>query len=220
MTIYHFVQQRYVRRQKMTVKTVQNKSVQNYRSFWGQWTLASAAGFAIGAMLSLPIAYGLGEIVMDATNETIGFAITGALFGIFAGGGLGLGQQIVLRFSTGWGRNWALVSALAAAIVWAIAFPVIIAADQPMRSLNGVAIVVSFGLALGIGQWLVLRNHLPQASRWVLATSASLALALGASLALDGEGRELLAFAVGGLLVGALTGLGMVWMLRDSASAD
>ncbi len=196
------------------------RSVQNYRNFWGQWTLASAAGFAIGAMLSLPIAYGLGEIVMEATNETAGFAVTGALFGIFVGGGLGLGQQIVLRFPTGWGRNWALVSALLAAILWAIAFPVIIAADQSMRSLNGLAIVVSFGLALGIGQWLVLRNHLPQASRWLLVTSASLALGLGASLALDGEGRELLTFAVGGLLVGALTGLGMVWMVRDSVSAD
>ncbi len=196
------------------------KSVQNYRNFWGQWTLASAAGFAVGAMLSLPIAYGLGEIVMDATNETVGFAITGAFFGIFVGGGLGLGQQLVLRFSTGWGRNWALVSALATAIVWAIAFPVMIAVDQPMRSLNGIVVAVSFGLALGIGQWFVLRNHLPQASRWLLVTSASLALAIGASISLDGEGRELLIFAVGGLAAGALTGLGMVWLLRESSQTD
>ena len=196
------------------------KRVQNYRNFWGQWALATAVGFAVGGMLSLPIAYGLGEIVMDATNETFGFAITGALFGIFVGGGLGLGQQLVLRFSTGWGRNWALVSALAAAIVWAIAFPAIIAADQPMKSVNGVVIAVSFGLALGIGQWLVLRNHLPQASRWLLVTSVSLALAIGVSLTLDGEGRELLTMAVAGILTGALTGLGMVWILRDSPSTD
>jgi hypothetical protein len=193
------------------------KSVQNYRNFWGQWTLATTAGFAVGAMLSLPIAYGLGETVADATNETFGFAITGALFGIFTGGGLGLGQQLVLRFSTGWGRNWALFSALAAAIVWGIAFPLIATADQSMRSLNGIVVAVSFGLALGIGQWFVLRNHLPQASRWLLVTSASLALAIGASISLDGEGRELLIFAVGGLVAGALTGLGMVWLLRESS---
>ena len=193
------------------------ESVQTYKGFWGGWTLASAAGFALGGMLSLPIAYGIGEIVMEAVNETIGFAVAGALFGIFAGGGLGAGQQLVLQLKTGWGGMWALASAAAAMIVWAIAFPLFITIGEPASSPAGAVIAIVFGLALGIGQWLVLRNHLPGAGRWILITTASLALAIGLALTLDGEGRELLSLGIAGLLAGALTGLGMAWLLRDSA---
>jgi hypothetical protein len=78
------------------------ETAQTYKGFWGGWTLASAAGFAVGGMLSLPIAYGIGEIVGEAVNETVGFAVAGAFFGVFAGGGLGAGQQIVLQLKTGW----------------------------------------------------------------------------------------------------------------------
>lgn len=151
------------------------ESAQTYKGFWGGWTLASAAGFVVGGMLSLPIAYGIGEIVMEAVNETIGFAVAGALFGIFACGGLGAGQQIVLQLETGWGGKWALVSAVATGIVWAITIPLSISTGGPASMPAGAVIAILFGLALGIGQWLELRNHLPQASRWVLVTTASLA---------------------------------------------
>jgi hypothetical protein len=186
--------------------------------FWGQWTVASAIGFAVGAMVSLPIAFGLGEVVMDATNETVGMAVAGALFGIFAGGGLGAGQQIVLKINVGWGGMWTLVSAAAAAIVWAIAFPLLINADEQVGSPTGAVIAILFGLALGTGQWLVLRDHLPQAGRWIVIAATSMALALGLAFIFDGDGRELLIMGVSGLLAGAMTGLGMAWLLREPAS--
>ncbi|UCG23642.1 MAG: hypothetical protein JSW55_16085 [Chloroflexota bacterium] len=186
-------------------------------AFWGRWTVASALGFTIGGMLSLPIAYTLGELVLEATSETAGFAVTGALFGIFLGGGLGAGQQIVLKSKAGWGGKWALVSAAATAVVWAIAFPALLAAGETASSPTGVTIAILFGLTLGIGQWLVLRNFITRAARWVLIVTASLALAFVAAFALDGEGRELLSMGVAGLLSGALTGLGMAWLLRDPA---
>jgi hypothetical protein len=184
--------------------------------FWGLWTVASAIGFVVGGMLSLPFAYGIGEIVMEAMNETVGMAITGAFFGIFVGGGLGAGQQIVLRSKVDWSGKWALASAAAAALVWAIAFPLFVSVGAPADTPAGAAIAILFGLTLGFGQWLVLRNHLPGAGRWVLLSTISLALALGLALSLDGAGRELLAFGAAGLLAGALTGLGMAWLLRDS----
>jgi hypothetical protein len=81
-------------------------------------------------------------------------------------------------------------------------------------------IAILFGLALGVGQWLVLRNQLPGAGRWITVTTVSLALALAVAAGLGGEGRELLSIGAAGLLAGALTGLGMVWLLRDSAATD
>jgi len=196
------------------------KTVKDYRGFWGKWTLASATGFMIGGMLAIPIAYGLGEIVADATNESVGFVFVGAFFGLFVGGGFGLGQQIVLQFTVGLGRKWALISALAGAIALAVAFPLLISTGDSMSTPAGAAMAILFGLALGTGQWYVLREYMPQASRWVLVTTASLTLALGVALSLDGEGRELLSFGIGALLAGALTGLGMAWLMRDSASAS
>ncbi len=189
-------------------------------AFWGRWTVASALGFTIGGMLSLPIAYGLGEQVMEATNETAGLAVTGALFGLFVGGGLGAGQQLVLRAKTGWGGKWALASAAATAIIWAIAFPLFIAIEETPSSLTGAAIAALFGLTLGIGQWLQLRNAIAESGRWIMVVTASLAIALVAAFALGGEGRELLSIGFAGLLSGALTGLGMAWLLRDPASVS
>jgi hypothetical protein len=171
-------------------------------------------------MMSLPVAYGLGEVVMQATNETVGFAASGALFGIFVGGGLGSGQQVVLKLKTGWGSGWGWASALATAIVWAIAFPLFITVGGPASSPAGAVLAILFGLALGVGQWLVLRNHLPGAGRWITVNTVSLALALAVALGLGGEGRELLSIGAAGLLAGALTGLGMTWLLRDSAATD
>jgi hypothetical protein len=185
--------------------------------FWAMWTLASAIGLIVGGMVSLPIAYGLGEIVADAVNESLGFAVAGALFGIFVGGGLGAGQQLVLRSRTDWSRNWALASAAATALVWAIAFPLFISVGEPASTPSGAAIAVLFGLALGVAQWLVMRNQLPGSGRWIVISTVSLALAIGLALSLDGEGRELLAFGAAGLLAGALTGLGMAWLLGASA---
>ena len=181
--------------------------------FWGLWTLASAIGFIVGGMLALPIGYGLGEVVMDATNESAGFAVAGAFFGILVGGGLGIGQQLVLRSRVEWSRMWALASAAATTVVWAIAFPLMASADEPASASTGAIIAILFGLALGVAQWLVLRKHVPGAGRWVAITLVSLALAIGLAFSLDGEGRELLAFGAAGLLAGALTGLGMAWLL-------
>jgi hypothetical protein len=192
------------------------RAAQSYAGFWAAWTLATAAGFTFGGMMSLPVAFGLGQVAMEATNEIVGFAVSGALFGIFIGGGLSSGQQVVLKLKTGWGSLWGWASALATAIVWAMAFPLFINFNEPASSQAGAILPILFGLALGIGQWLVLRNHLPGAGRWILITTVSLALALGVALGLGGEGRELFSIGVGGLLAGALTGLGMAWLLRDS----
>jgi hypothetical protein len=196
------------------------RGVQVDIAFWGRWIVANALGFTVGGMLSLPISYGLGELVTEATNEMIGFAVTGAIFGIFIGGGLGLGQQIVLKSKTGWGGKWALFSAGATAVVWAIIFPVLLAAGVTADSLAGLVVAILFGLTLGFSQWLVVRTFITQAGWWVLITAVSLTLAFGAAFALDGEGRELLAMSVAGLLSGALTGLGMAWLLRDPASVS
>ena len=73
-------------------------------------------------------------------------------------------------------------------------------------------------LPLGIGQWLVLRQRNLLAGEWVLISSLAFVVGMVIGLPLGGEGREWLSLGVIGLLVGAITGLGMVWSLRRQAA--
>ena len=87
------------------------------------------------------------------------------------------------RMATGaakvaWGCAFWFLWVLASALGWAVGFPI---ADAILTVLGEVVAdeVVIFGLlgALpGLLQWLLLRRHLPQAGRWVLASTLAGAL--------------------------------------------
>ena len=94
----------------------------------------------------------------------------------------------------------------------------------------GVLYVAALGALLGLFQWLVLRHHVPRAGWWVLANAlawiAGLAVGIGGpSLFQDWSSMgaviamgTIIGLSMGGL-VGAITGLALVWLLRDSLSA-
>jgi hypothetical protein len=79
---------------------------------------------------------------------------------------------------------------------------------------GGIFIGLSLGPPLGIGQWLALRKGGVSADVWPLITAAAFVLALVIGFPLGGEGREWLALVVIGLVLGGLTGLSMMWLLR------
>jgi hypothetical protein len=81
--------------------------------------------------------------------------------------------------------------------------------------LSGAAI----GTLLGIAQWLVLRRHVAQAGRWVLASA--LAWAVGWAIinlideaASGPTGTAYLIGATGAAVAGVITGVSLIWLLR------
>lgn len=186
-------------------------------SFYGQWLVACTLGFTVAGMLSLPLVWGLAEGLEKALGETAAILIAGALFGLFWGSGLGTGQWLVLQNRLGGTKWWVPVTAIAPALGMAAMFSLLV--DEGLADpWIGLLIGGTFGIALGIGQWLILRRQLPGAGWWIVINALGLTVALTVSLSLDGEGRELLAFGTAGLLIAAITGLGMLWLLRRSVA--
>jgi hypothetical protein len=189
--------------------------------FWLKWVAASTIAAIAGGMAGLSISWGLGEALFPR-NEVLGLATVGALFGLFLAGALGVGQWVVLQAYLPDLRRWMPYSAAAATISWGLVFPLLIGTyegNDEMWSLVSVILATVMGASLGIAQWLVLRDRVPGAGAWIPISTVGLGVALIAGLFLGGEGRELLSLGAIGSLGGALTGAGMVALLRRPAAA-
>jgi hypothetical protein len=150
-------------------------------------------------------------------GETAGWLVAGGLFGLLFGGGISAGQGILMRktgISAGvWTRN----SALAAAISMGIGFTVIsltVDMDNVSEIVTGLLMGLFLGLPLGLAQWGLLRAHVSNAGVWIVVSLLAPVVALAVGLPLSGEGREFLVLGSVGILMAAITGLGMAWMLR------
>lgn len=181
--------------------------------FWLQWVLASILGFAVGAAM--------GNAVTDL--------IFTALFGV-AGG---FTQWLVLRhriLGAGW---WVLASTLGFAIAPIVAITGLMAVSQIM-SLDGNPLVapillgVLSGVLSAIFPWLILRRQFAQAGWWIPAHLLGSLLG-GAMGIVTFHGVNLIGFyqfdwaaagAMFGAGLGAVTGITLVWFLRQPVQID
>ena len=93
---------------------------------------------------------------------------------------------------------------LATALGWAVAFPIANAILNLLAEAvpDEIVIFTMLGAAPGCLQWLVLRCRLPQAGWWVLASTLGLALLFG----------------IFGAVWGTVTGIVLVWLMRESTT--
>ena len=162
-------------------------------ALWFWWVLANAAGGLVGYAVPLVAFDRAGGIFLDAR----------VIVGVVAGGAvLGFAQWLVLRRyiqrMTRW--EWVLATALGG-------FPV-----------------------LGFGQWLVLRRYIQKAGWWALANAVAWPVGvpvyvIGVLLLLDYQlrGRStdvpwIVSGVLMGVVVGAITGIALVWLLRTHLS--
>ncbi len=191
--------------------------------FWLIWMGASIAGVIVYGM-TIPVIIGVINMLAplqqmeNLSPEQRWIGITISLVGnLMLGAAIGLGQWLVLRRympNLGW---WILATAIGYTL------PLELGQVMPLRDpvwLAGTAMFVTFGLALGILQWLVLRRCMPHCEWWIAFTLVGWLLAFAltgiAILAnLYVEPFDLL----GAFLVPIGTsGIGMVWLLRRSTN--
>ena len=172
------------------------------------WMLASILGFAVGAAI--------GNAVTD-------WAFT-ALFGA-AGGFM---QWLVLRRQIAGAGWWVLASTLGFAIAPLAGIAGVMAMSQVM-SLDGnpmaapMLLGVVFGVVGGILPWLVLRRQLARAGWWVpahlLGSLVGGALGIVTFHAVSAIGYYDFSWAMSGAMFGAgfgaVTGITLVWLLRQ-----
>lgn len=132
---------------------------------------------------------------------TLGWVAGWAISEFAVGLMVGLGQWVVLRKRMERSEWWVLVSGIG----WAAGRGLVMAVFPPQ---NTVLIGGTLGIALGLAQWAVLRNHVVQAWWWIIVSALSWAVGLtgffGASLV--------------GAVAGAVTGLALEPLLRYSSS--
>jgi hypothetical protein len=182
-----------------------------------RWVAVVAAAEALGFMA--PAAVG---VVTASTPPTTSVpALLGA--GLVEGVVLGAGQSLVLRRALPdvSSMRWTFATAAGAVIAYAVAMlPSTLGGvwDWPRAAavVGAIALGVLVLLTIGAAQWLVLRQHLHDAHRWIAITAAAwligLAVFLLASTPLwqEGQSRSLaIAIGAGG---GLLMALAMAWV--------
>ena len=161
--------------------------------FWLLWVLAGTVGWAVGG----------GETAFGE-YPSVPNVIVGGYVRLAAGGILvGALQWLLLRRQIARAGRWVLANIGAVLIVGAIVFGVgAVNAD--------VGWVVGAGLSgtlVGVLQWLVLRGQVARAGWWVVAST----LGWIAGMPVGG----FLGWAALGAMYGAITGVGIVWLLRQ-----
>ena len=165
------------------------------------WTVASTVALFV-ALVAIP--QGVHGIILARVG--------------MVGATVGIAQWFVLRWHVSRAGWWVLASAVGGALTFAVIF----AADGII-----VARVGMVGAAVGIAQWFVLRGQVFRAGWWVLASAAGFAVG-GAVIRAASEFESSLrgfsylphpvyvaGFVLGLALYGAITGVVMVWLLRQ-----
>lgn len=140
-------------------------------------TAAEFTGFAVPAAV--------GALTASARPALALPALLAA--GAIEGGLLGLGQALVLRRALPAlrRRRWVIATATAAVLAYAIGlapstFATSIGTWPVALAVAAAAVLGSALLAsIGTAQWLVLRDHVPRARRWIATTAAAWLVGLG-----------------------------------------
>jgi tRNA A-37 threonylcarbamoyl transferase component Bud32 len=176
-------------------------------ALWSSWVLASAVGRGVGSYLVVEL---LPERFVALVNAT-SFTVVSAVWEAGVGAVVGVAQWVVLRRRirrAGW---WVLASTVGWA-VFGIGYAMVFASDRGGFLFGG------FGVAVGVAQWLVLRGQIERAGWWVLVST----------LVITAHKTVWLLFGVGywwhheaalGTVSGMLTGLALVWLLKERISS-
>jgi hypothetical protein len=191
--------------------------------FWLLWFVGGTVGFLAGAMIAFPLGWTMGDYIAMEVNEALGFLTVGLIFGSLMGGGLGAGQWLALRRHGFDAAGWPVAGAITGAVGMALGMLAVYATvglgpttpDERAGAVMGAVL----GLAIGLGQWSVLRHELRGAGVWPLISLVAGAAALAVALPLGGEGREWISLGVAGLLIASLSGAGMLLLIGQAHPA-
>jgi hypothetical protein len=199
-------------------------------AFWRRWVVAVTAGEIVG--FAAPSVAGAVAFLLDLPDAAmIAFVVPA---GGVEGAVLGFAQWLVLRgeLPALSRADWVRATAAAAMVAWAIgaslgAYGGSSDPNVVLLVVLGVPLAIVLLCSLGFAQWLVLRRHIDRAGWWVPANVVAWGVGVTVAIAAmspmeEGDPAALLvalgvvAGALMGLVVSALTGGAMVWLLRRS----
>ncbi|BAZ17077.1 serine/threonine protein kinase [Calothrix sp. NIES-4071] len=134
-------------------------------NFLLSWILATITGVMIGGLIGFIIGFAAEFMVGAITKSvTIGYISGGAIFGLITGILVGAAQSLVLHQHDYKFKWWMLVTILGFTIEGILSVLTGYGAKGEMLIIPSIAV--------GLFQWLVLRQHVRRAYWWVLASSS------------------------------------------------
>lgn len=183
--------------------------------FWLQWVLATVGGFGLSLLL----------IEIGERPDM------GVWSGAIGGGAIGLGQWLVLRGRMKKAWWWILAGIVGWALIGvsdlgALGWVAPRTMKIPLRLIVGFTDGLQIGCGLGALQWLVLCRKVRKAWLWTLVSTGSWAIGLAIGWGVGGMLRletnfflgDVLGLAIAWLVVGGLTGVALVSLLRSSTT--
>ena len=176
---------------------------------WPWWVLLTAIGGGVGFFLALAVAEAMSRVFGRSIFEAVLYGVLGASIAVL--------QWLVLRAHVTQASRWVLVSTVSWIMVGALADVVEIKGGLTAM---WPAII---GATIGAFQWLVLQKHVHLAGLWIVASAFGWIVGWHAGSAMDevvamfvSSERVGLAilFAILAAVVGAFTGLALIWLLR------
>lgn len=184
----------------------------NAQRFFGPWVLATFCGWLLGVVVIVLLA-GIGELVHVGDQFSLGIGM---------GWSIGYAQWRGGRKWFGPSSEWMWASVVGMGTPFVLSDLVGAWGHAPIPFLVGLNAALG-GLLVGLWQRRMLRSHSARANWWVPACSAGwmLAGALPHALIRGGPGphwSNLVGIALGGVVLGVVTGGALVWVLRSSQS--
>lgn len=204
------------------------QTVERAQTDWGflaKWIIVTTITTAAAIFLGISSMWLVGDALEKSVGQPIGWAIAGGLLGALTGLGIGGGQAFALSGKGGKVNltRWVLYSTLGGGLVSAVTFGLVVTLSGTGSNMSNTQIALilgtTLGLGIGFGQWLAIRGHLPNSGVWILITVIALVAAVVIGFNLGGEGREILASTILGLIAAGLTGLGAVWLFGGGRPA-
>ena len=202
--------------------------------FWLQWVLASMLGFAVGAAMGNAVANSIPPMVCTQSfSDSLIDRLTNfpcilqtldldlALIVVILGLAGGFMQWLVLRRRIGGTGWWVPASTLGFSVALVIAVGAMRLGGDSVAA--PILLGVLFGILSGILPWLVLRRQLARAGWWVPAhllgslVGGAMGIVAFHTVALIGFYQFVWAAAgaMFGAGLGAVTGITLVWLLRQ-----
>jgi hypothetical protein len=199
----------------MTIDIDETKVNRNEFGLWLAWTLSTVAGMLLGFLISIPLV----NLLDLQWARVIVPLLTGFL--------IGLSQWAALRSYLIDATDWILAGGTSWAVGYALGlFLINLLADTFLGGLLGYLL---FGLIVAIVQWPLLRREIPSVWAWILANVIGWTLGFYLSQvslelffndpAIAPVASTSFISAVSGLVAGAITGLALVWIVRQPERA-
>jgi hypothetical protein len=195
----------------MTIDIDEVKVNRNEFGLWLGWTVATAVGMLLGFLLSIPIV----NLFDLQWARVIVPLLTGFL--------IGLSQWFALRSYLIDATDWVLAGGTSWAVGYALGLFLINSLSSSL--LGGLVAYALFGFIVAIVQWPILRREIPNVWAWILANVVGWVLGfylsqIALSLffndpAINPVASTSVISGVSGLVAGAVTGLALVWIVRQ-----